>query len=278
MRDEDGPELSEVAFERLYAEPVAGDILPRALAHLYAGDLDIRDPCVYANFVTSLDGVTALEPAAEGQGGIISGGLPADRFLMGLLRAYAGAVLIGAGTLRAESKHFWTPERVFPDAAAGYRELRSRLGLAPQPRLAVVTASGNLDLTIPALAGALIITTDGGAAHLGGRLPPGTEVTVAGSGPSLAAGAVLEALRQDGHRRILTEGGPHLFGDLLAARLVDELFLTLSPVVAGPGQNGRALRLAEGPPLLPQVATWGRLTSARRSRSHLFLRYDLRSA
>ncbi|MDQ6691433.1 MAG: hypothetical protein M3Z13_01575, partial [Candidatus Dormibacteraeota bacterium] len=90
--------------------------LPATLSQLHDGDLGFAPHSVYANFVSSLDGVTAIDPRAPGQGGIISGGVPADRFLMGLLRAFADVVLIGAGTLRAEQEHVWSPDRVYPPA------------------------------------------------------------------------------------------------------------------------------------------------------------------
>src|SRR6059058_3965143 len=75
--------------------------LPPPLAAAYGGDLGFARPCVYANFVASMDGVTALGPEYPSSGSAISGHAPADRFVMGLLRACADVVLIGAGTLRA---------------------------------------------------------------------------------------------------------------------------------------------------------------------------------
>jgi len=83
--------------------------LPQELADVYGGDLGFPEPCVYANFVASLDGVTALGPEYPSSGSAISGDDPADRFVMGLLRACADIVLIGAGTLRATPGHRWTP-------------------------------------------------------------------------------------------------------------------------------------------------------------------------
>jgi len=88
-------------------------------------------------------------------------------------------------------------------------------------------------------------------------------------------GAV-DVLRERGHARILSEAGPNVLGSLLADRLVDELFLTLSPVLAGRLAVGGRLGLVEGVELLPQAHVAGRLASVRRSESHLFLRYVLR--
>src|SRR5216684_7319202 len=100
----------------LYETELPGYPLPPDLERLY-GRLGFSGAVVYSNFVSSLDGVVSLgsRPSA---GSVISGKYPADRFLMGLLRACADAVLIGAGTLRGTPGHVWTPAHVFPDLAA----------------------------------------------------------------------------------------------------------------------------------------------------------------
>jgi riboflavin biosynthesis pyrimidine reductase len=85
---------------------------------------------------------------------------------------------------------------------------------------------------------------------------------------------VVASLRADGYQSVLSEGGPHLFGDLVAAGLVDELFLTLSPVLSG--RSDKHFGLIEGVQLLPKVRAAAELLSARRHGSHLFLRYGLR--
>ena len=275
MRDAVEPQLTPLLEPLFEAAEIGSGPLPPALAQLHGGQLDLRRTLLFANFVTSLDGITAPDPKAEGQGGLISGGAPADRFLMGLLRSFADAVLVGAGTLRAESRHRWTPGRVYPPAADGYARLRRALGLSPEPPLAVVTGSGRIDPRAPGLAGGLILTTPAGAALLSDSVPEGVRVRVVGEGPRLPVAAAVGALREAGFRSILTEGGPHLFGELVAARLVDELFLTLSPVLAGRDPGGVQLGLVEGVPLLPDIDRRARLLSARRGGSHLFLRYRL---
>ncbi len=91
---------------------------------------------MYANFVSSIDGIVALEAGTAPSGGIISGRNEADRFVMGLLRAFADAVLVGAGTVRAEGgKALWTTEYIFPAAAKAYADLRQVLRREKIPRL-----------------------------------------------------------------------------------------------------------------------------------------------
>ncbi|TJZ57456.1 hypothetical protein FCH28_08650 [Streptomyces piniterrae] len=249
--------------------------LPPALATAYGGDLGFTPPCVYANFVSSIDGVVALGPEYPSSGSAISGRAPADRFVMGLLRACADAVLIGAGTLRATPGHQWTPDHVFPQAAPDFVELRRSLRRATQPELVVVTASGDVPTEHPALqSGALVATTADGARRLDGRLPAACEILTPVEGSTLRMADVLAALRAHGHTVVLTEGGPHLIGHLLSEGLLDELFLTTSPVLAGRADTSRPGLIA-GLELLPNRPVWTDLVSARRRDSYLFLRYRL---
>jgi riboflavin biosynthesis pyrimidine reductase len=211
-------------------------------------------------------------------GSIISGKYPADRFVMALLRACADVVLLGAGTLRATPGHIWTPAHVYPALATEFASLRSSLGRSPEPTLVVLTANGDLDPTHPALVkGALIITTSSGARAIGSSLPPACELVAVGGGgdETVDLTAVLAMLRERGLTVVLTEGGPHVMGGLIERRLLDEAFVTISPVVAGRGTE-RRLGIVEGVELLPSHGVWSRLLSARRHGEYLFLRYALK--
>jgi riboflavin biosynthesis pyrimidine reductase len=245
--------------------------LPADLKHLY-GRLGFSAPILYSNFVSSLDGVVTLgsKPSA---GSVISGKNPADRFVMGLLRACADAVVLGAGTLRATPGHLWTAAHVFPTLATEFTALRSRLGRSAEPALVLLTATGELDFSHPALKkGAIVITTAGGAREIGDSLPPACELVTMGKGKSLDLGKALGELRSRGLDVLLCEGGPHVMGQLLEDGLLDEAFLTISPVVAGRGEEHR-LGMVEGVELLPAKGAWSRLLSARRHEDYLFLRY-----
>ena len=259
-------------FEVLYE---AGDLpaykLPADLYHVY-GRLGFAARLVYSNFVSSLDGVVTLgsKPSA---GSVISGKYPADRFLMGLLRACADAVLIGAGTLRATPGHLWTPAHVYPELATEFLALRSALGRTTEPQLVVVTASGELDASHPAIVkGAIVLTTADGAKAIGHRLPKTCEVVTVGGGKHLDVGKAIAGLRGRGLDVVLTEGGPHLIGQLIEAGLLDEAFLTVSPVIAG-RKDDKRLGMVEGVELLPGHGAWSKLSSVRRHGDYLFLRY-----
>ncbi len=240
-----------------------------------AGMTSSGPPCVYANFVASVDAVTALGPEYPSSGSAISGHDPADRFVMGLLRACADVVLIGAGTLRATPGHLWTPGHACP-AADGYAAFRRGLGRDGDPMLAVLTARRDVPGGHPALrAGALVLTTAAGARRVRGRLPPACTILDLGDRPELLSAAVLAAARDRGASRVLTEGGPRLLGQLAAEGLLDELFLTISPVLAGRGDTARP-GLVVGLELLPGRTGPAELLSVRRHGSCLFLRYAIR--
>ncbi len=230
---------------------------------------------MFSNFVTSIDGVAALGDG-KSAGSVISAKAASDRFLMGLLRACADAVLIGGGTLAATPGHHWTAEHVAPQHADSFAALRRSLGRAGDPRLVVMTAHGKIDLKHVALrGGATVVTSEAGAKKLDGTLPDGCEVLVAGSGEEVDIPRALDGLRGRGFNVVLTEGGPTVMGHLLRAQALDEMFLTVSPVLAGREREERP-GMVEGIELLPAAGVWSRLLSARRHGDYLFLRYGLR--
>jgi riboflavin biosynthesis pyrimidine reductase len=260
-----------------------GGRLPPGLADRFAGELTIElrpdRPTIVANFVSTIDGAVSLGPSEPGAGGgEISGFSEADRFMMSLLRGLADVVIVGAGTVRVGRKHIWTARFVEPALASVLAAWRSELGLAPQPTTIVVTASGDLDPTHAGLndpeVPVIVATTPAGAERLG-KLPLASHVRVevAGDEKHVPANAVLDVVRGTGARVALCEGGPHLFGELLKARLIDGLFLTLAPQVVGRDATGKRLALVEGTNFGDGPGRWANLACVRRAGDDLFLRY-----
>jgi riboflavin biosynthesis pyrimidine reductase len=264
----------EVLIER---DAPAAPEPPEELAELYGGTIAFREPCLYSNFVSTIDGVVAI-PSIPRSNALIADDSDADRFVIGLLRAHADAVLVGAGTLAASPAGTWLPEKVYPEAGDVFATLRSRLGRAARPQVAILTGHGSIDPAHPVLAsGALVLTSDAGARELEGRIPDGATILSLGESPDIDPRLVVDALLERGHRTILCEAGPHTHGALLEAGLVDELFLTISPLVAGDRGHMSRFGLAESVDLMPPGLRT-QLLSLRRYEEHLFLRYRLEGA
>jgi riboflavin biosynthesis pyrimidine reductase len=281
--------VSDLApVETLYEHRQGADLpLPPALASRY-GRLQFPTrpdrPHVIGNFVTTLDGIVALNDSDQSGGGEISGFNQHDRMVMGLLRAVADAIVVGAGTLRSARQHLWTPQQIYPALANEYQQLRSRLGKPEPPLTVIVTASGAIDMALPVFqAGetpALIVTTHAGAERIHTHaLPHTVQVVAMKRAGSLSAQAILEAIsavRQG--EIILVEGGPRLMGDFFDEHLLDELFLTLAPQVAGRDDSAERPGLVAGKQFAPEHPVWGTLVGVKRAGSHLFLRYAFEPA
>ncbi len=195
------------------------------LRDLYAYPAEPTAPWIRANFVTSLDGAATVDDSSTGLG------TPADRRVFGVLRELCDVVLVGAGTVRAED---YGGARTNEQR----REWRLAHGLDAVPPIAVVTASATLDPTSRLLTDTsvppLVLTTTSADAGRRARLADaGARVLEIGT-DRVSTAAVLDALNELGLRRVLCEGGPSLFGQLIADDAADELCLTLSPnLVAG---------------------------------------------
>ena len=279
--------LVRTLFDRYqqYAEPV----LPHALGELYDGDLHFptspaERPFVVGNFVSTLDGVVSYEIKGQAGGSTISGSDPADRFIMGLLRASADAVMVGARTVQdVNPKSLWTPEETYPDAKLLYTEYRLNvLHQTEYPFLVIVSGSGRLELEraifrTPTVR-TVIITTLAGRDELtrrGASTLSSVEIHALNSNSGgVTPRSILQLLHSHyGVQILLHEGGPTLFGQFLAAGAVDELFLTLSPQIAG--RKGGAIRpaLVQGVQFVPDCAPWFQLLSVKQKAEHLYLRY-----
>jgi riboflavin biosynthesis pyrimidine reductase len=263
--------------------------LPAGLRDLYDGNLPFgkspaERPFVLANFVSTLDGVVSYGIEGLAGGSTISGSDPADRFIMGLLRASADAIMVGARTVHDTSpQSLWIPESTYPDAKRLYADYRETVLHEPEyPLLVVVSGSGKLELEraifrTPGVR-ALVITTSAGRDALvnagAAKLPSVQIHALDAMDGKLAPIAMLQLLRaQYGVERLLHEGGPMLFGQFIGAGLVDELFLTLSPQIAGRTPGAMRPALVEGTAFTPDTAPWFQLLSVKQSADHLYLSY-----
>jgi riboflavin biosynthesis pyrimidine reductase len=245
---------------RLWPDPDPDPLDDEALTSLYA-PADRSRPLLRVNFVTSVDGAVEVEGFSAG---LFSAGLSrdADLRIFGLLRMTCDALLVGAGTLRHE----------------GYRALRlderrrawrRDHGLAEYPTLVIVSGALELAPSNPALAEApvrpIVLTHASAPVDRRAALEPVADVLTAGDDEvDLAAG--VSRLTERGLPQVLCEGGPHLFGALAAAGVVDEVCLTLSPLLAGAGAG----RIVAGPTAPPHRLALGHVLA---SADVLLLRY-----
>ena len=279
-----GPLTGIRPLERLYDGTVGEPLpLPSQLVGLY-GELRLpnvrRRPYLISNFVQSLDGVAALG-IPQTSGGQISGSNPQDRFVMGLLRAIADVVVVGAGTARSVPGHLWTSDYIFPALGDEYAELRRRLGRAELPLNVIVTARGEVDASQRVFQGevpVMVVTTEAGQRRLTQEagFDPSLIRTVGESGEARARTIFKTLSRDDDPAVVLLEGGPHLMGDFFGEDLVDELFVTVSPLIAGRDGHERA-GIVAGREFAPDGPILGELISVKRADNHLFLRYAFAS-
>lgn len=200
------------------------DVTDDDLERLYGFPGDLDRPWVQVNFVSSADGAATLDDRSEGLSS------PADKRIFLLGRDLADVVLVGAGTARAEGYRGarTTPER---------QDRRRRLGLTELPPIAVVSGSARIDpessLFTDTKVPPIVITTAAAPEDRRAALAEaGADVILAGD-QVIDLTTALKELNARGLRRIDCEGGPLLFGELIAAGLVDQLCLTVAPVLAG---------------------------------------------
>ncbi len=197
-------------------------------------------PGLRLNFVASVDGATQV----GGVSGPLSG--RADKFVYRVLRSFADIVLVAAGTVRAEN---YKPAKVQED----YAESRRARGQADRPRIAVVSRGLDLDWDSPlfteAVKRTIVVTTTDAPADGIAAARERADVIQVGAG-SVDLPSAMTELGALGARHVLCEGGPSLSGALAAADLLDEVCLTIAPLLA----NGTAKRILDGPALDPPVA------------------------
>ena len=189
-----------------------------------------------ANFITSVDGGATADGTTAAMAG------PGDKFIFNLLRELADVVLVGAGTVRLENYSG-------AHLSVAQRQQRQARGQSEVPQLVLVTKSGRLDRDMGVFSRTevppLVLTCTAAAEPTRRLLIDLAEVVdCSGDDPAkVDETAVLATLQARGFRRILTEGGPMLLGSFIQRDLLDELCLTIAPVVVG----GLARRIATGP-------------------------------
>jgi len=205
----------------LLGEARGDDVTPQRIAELYPWPADRT--WVRAMMVSGLDGAAVGPDALSGS---ISG--TADGAVFDAVRTRSDVILAGAQTIRAE--------RYQPVRAENYPSDRADEGLAPAPLLVTVSRSLDLPWDLPLFRESTqrpLIYTAGGPAPAALELARAHAEVVVLGGDRVSARDLLDDLVRRGHRRIVCEGGPTLLNELIAADLVDEADITLSPTFSG---------------------------------------------
>jgi riboflavin-specific deaminase-like protein len=265
----DDPDGSTVTLRRLLpaGEPLGVERFVEELdlaERARAGDR--TRPYVMLNMVSSVDGRATL----GGRSGALGG--EADKQLFHGLRTVVDAVMAGAGTVRAERYR-----RLVRDEGA--RKMRHERGLAQEPLACIVSGRLALSDEVPLLADpqARVAIVTASEASLPQECRADIQyVRAAREGVLDLPGAMSQLRERFAIGTLLCEGGPHLNSHLLAEGLVDELFLSVSPKLAGGDSMSETLRIVSGPQLDPPAAL--ELIGAVEHESHLFLRYRVLAA
>lgn len=235
-------------------------------------------PYVYSNFVMSHDGRISFNSPGIVGGGPISLFNKHDQWLMALLRARADAVMVGANTLRSEPEHLWTADMICPLDADSFTKLRRSEGRDEQPLQVFVSHDGEIrtdaavfkDSTLK-----VVIATPKNGIKRAHELTSGMpRVDVIENGEEMVdLKSFLQYLRKEhGVENLLCEGGPQLYGSLMNAGLVDDEFLTVSPIVIGNSANSpQRPGIVEGFAFMPETTPKCRIIGLRKAGEHLFL-------
>lgn len=224
------------------------------------GGTDPAAPYLRVNFVTSADGAATVRGRSGGLGGTN------DRRLMNVLRAMSDAVLVGAGTVRAEGYGGLNlSEEVRPWRTAHYTSEAPQMVIAAN-RLAL---DPQMDVFQHEESPPIIAAPKAAVQAAGDRFDGLAEVLACGT-DRLDLRRLLQILAERGQTQILCEGGPHLFGSLLELNLVDEVDLTVSPMF----EAGTARRISVSDEELHRTFRIGSVLADQGS--YLFLRYLVR--
>jgi riboflavin biosynthesis pyrimidine reductase len=246
-----------VQIDCLFPAP-GSDLSDDQLSALYDRD-DREAPWLRVNFVSSVDGAATVDGVSAGLGG------DADHRAFDLLRELTDVVIVGAGTVRGEG---YGP-MVLPPASVSRRVSR---GLAPHPVFAIVSSRLDLDPSSRIFTDApvrpIVVTTDAAPRDRRDALSAVADILIAGDS-RLDPARLVAGLAERGLPQQHCEGGPSLFGTMLAAGVVNELCLTVSPQLVA----GEAGRIITGDLASPRDLALGHVLA---SGDTLLLRYERR--
>jgi riboflavin biosynthesis pyrimidine reductase len=270
--------------------------LPEELRALYGPlrmPVHAGRPHVISAYVSTIDGVVSLGPAATmapaaldagiSPGEIISGASRADKMVLALLHAIADVLLVGHTGIRGNPRDVRRAERIYPPLADAFRMLRAELGKPAELPVAVLSPDDDLDpsmpvFQVPGVRMAILTKEDIVPLLVERDFPPNVEVVALPlrSDGTFSAAAVLGAVERFQHAElVLCNAGPRFMAHMIAERCLDEFFLTVAPQVAGRDGSSDRPGFVDGKVFAPTEPRGAELVSVKRASNHLFLRYAL---
>jgi riboflavin biosynthesis pyrimidine reductase len=289
----DGPlfRVFDGGFDAAECAPRRGQHLHPQVQRWYGGDWVVPDtserPYVYSNFVISHDGRISFGEPGRSTGYAVSMNSRHDRWIMALTRSRADAVLIGDGILRGDPDFRCGADYVWSVAEGLDVEAFRRVDGRRSKYLCIIVS---FEMDFPAVCAiltdpevdVLVATTDRGLSRVAARDQAkwtGVQVRSFGAESVDLAQVLREAHNELRVRTVLCEGGALLYGSMLQAGLIDDEFLTLSPLMIGPPRNPAHRRptVVDGTDFTSDRHPVSRLVSVRAAGSHLFLHSTYRT-
>lgn len=242
-------------MDQIFPNPV-DDVDPKQILETDERQSISGRPWVAMNMISSIDGAIEVDGVSGGLGG------PPDKRMFSALRAMADVILVGAGTVIAEDYRR-------PQTPPAIQELRVARGQSALPQIAIVSNSLSIEPSqrvFDAEAPPLVITHSAASPQRRGELSAVAHVIVAGD-EAVDLGKALRLLHDNGTNVVLLEGGPRLNNAMLSAQLVDEMFVSISPMAVG-GTSGRMIVGNHTEVPLPMA-----LSRVLHEEGFLFLRY-----
>lgn len=270
------------AYQLLFSDEAASASgLPASFLAIYPGNWYLpaagKRPYTYSNFAQSRDGRVSYNVPGKAAGGDVTKFNRHDRWLMGLLRSRADAVMMGDNTLRIEPDHLWNAQHIFPEDAAAFAELRRIEERSPKPLLVVLSYDGNLGYDEAPFQDAeqriIFATTHRGAEKANAAKCAATLDVLEFGDSAVDLQRLVLTLRHDYQvENLLCEGGPRVMGGMLKAGLIDEEFVTLCPAFIGRSNDTFRPSYTEGVTWLPEDAPTSKPLSLHRVGDYLFMR------
>jgi riboflavin biosynthesis pyrimidine reductase len=270
--------------------------LPEELRALYGPlrmPVHTGRPHVISAYVSTIDGVVSLGPAATmasaaldagmSPGEVISGGSHTDKMVLALFHAVADVLLVGHTGIRGNPRDARRAESIYPPLADAFRTLRADLGKPAELPVAVLSPDDDLDpsmpvFQVPGVRMAILTKEDTVPLLVERGFPPNIQVVALPlrSDGTFSVATVLAAVERFQHAElVLCNAGPRFMAHMIAERCLDELFLTVAPQVAGRDGSSDRPGFVDGKTFAPTRPRGAELVSIKQARNHLFLRYAM---